>query len=74
MQCGQKIGIGHAEAFPPYAEGVQVRIGPAHDGLQHVLQPAEADVDGHLDAPLDRRADVPERDLKLIDIHRVLRT
>ena len=48
-------------------EAVQVAIIPAHHDLERVMEIGQALVTAHQHAPPDRRADLQEEDVKLVD-------
>jgi hypothetical protein len=59
----EAVGVRFAPAAATDAELVEVRVGPAHGGLDDEMQEVQADVGRH-EAPHDDGLDVVERDLE----------
>ena len=58
------VGIGFAPAGAADAELVEMRVGPAHGGLDRQMQAIETDVGRHDDASHHLGLDMVERDLQ----------
>ena len=61
------IELRRSEPAAAGLELVEVAVGPGEDSLEHRVQGREGGGARHLDAPPDRRADVAEGDLQLVD-------
>jgi len=58
----REVPVGDAIADGVVDEHVQVRVGPSHGGLDHMVEAVQADRRGHEQAPPDRRIDVQQGD------------
>src|SRR5712692_11505795 len=61
------IQVRHGIYFAANPELVQMALLPAHDHLQHAMELSKRRVFPNLNAPPDRRMNVPQRHLELIN-------
>jgi hypothetical protein len=59
--------LGNAAVLAVLLELVKVAIGPAHHDLEHIMKAAEPDRARDPDESQDRREDLLEGDLELVD-------
>jgi len=70
FRAATQVGVGGTETAVGGFEDVQVAVVPAECDLDDGVQPGEADVGGHLEAPPDRWLRAPQPHLDLIDRRR----